>query len=114
VLAATHARPRLVLAEHPRGERFDAFWLVGGRVVDWGPLAAIDDVMQRTERALRGGDGTGATACLAPDEVDEARIVATWLDGHEARTLDLHSGAERSALERFLPSAHAAPVERVA
>src|SRR4051794_10513053 len=31
VLAATHARPQLVLAEHPRGGRFDAFWLVGGR-----------------------------------------------------------------------------------
>ncbi len=38
VLAATHARPRLVLAEHPRGGAWDAFWLVGGRIADWGPL----------------------------------------------------------------------------
>jgi DNA polymerase-3 subunit epsilon len=102
VLAATHTRPRLVLAEHPAGGRFDAFWLVGGRVVDWGPLGELDDVMQRTARALRAGDGTGATAVLAPDEVDEARIVATWLDAHDARTLDLHHGADRAMVARFL------------
>jgi DNA polymerase-3 subunit epsilon len=102
VLAATHTRPRLVLAEHPAGGRFDAFWLVGGRVVDWGPLGELDDVMERTDRALRAGDGTGATAVLAPDEVDEARIVATWLDGHDARTLDLHHGADRAMVARFL------------
>ena len=106
VLAATHARPRLVLAEHPRGGRCDAFWLVGGRVVDWGPPGDLDEVMERTVRALRGGDGTGATACLAPDEVDEARIVATWLDGHDAPALDLHGGVDRAAVARLLASAH--------
>jgi DNA polymerase III subunit epsilon len=106
VLAATHARPKLVLAEHPQGGRCDAFWLVGGRVVDWGPPGELDDVMQRTVRALRGGDGTGATACLAPDEVDEARIVATWLDAHEGPALDLHGGADRAAVGRLLASAH--------
>jgi hypothetical protein len=91
-----------VLAEHPQGGRSDAFWLVGGRVVDWGPLGDIDEVAERTARALRGGDGTGATASLAPDEVDEARIVATWLDGHDAAVLDLHGGADRDALARFV------------
>jgi DNA polymerase-3 subunit epsilon len=106
VLAATHARPRLVLAEHPRGGRCDAFWLVGGRVVDWGPPGDLDEVMERTVRALRGGDGTGATACLAPDEVDEARIVSTWLDAHDAPVLDLHGGADRAAVARLLASAH--------
>ena len=40
VLRATHAAPRLVLARHPVKERFDAFWLVRGRLVDWGPLPA--------------------------------------------------------------------------
>ena len=49
-------------------------WSTGGR------RATSTRSMERTVRALRGGDGTGATACLAPDEVDEARIVATWLD----------------------------------
>jgi DNA polymerase-3 subunit epsilon len=105
VLAATHARARLVLAAHPTGERFDAFWLVGGRVVDWGPLGPLEEVEERTVRALRGGDGTGATACLAPDEVDEARIVATWLDSHDAPVLDLHEGADRERLERFVGGA---------
>src|SRR5205085_10356680 len=36
-MAATHARPRLVLASHPEAARFDALWLVGGRVADWTP-----------------------------------------------------------------------------
>jgi hypothetical protein len=87
-------------------------------VVDWGPLGELDDVMERTTRALRAGDGTGATAVLAPDEVDEARIVATWLDGHDARTLDLHHGADRAMVARFLVSAndhrhvHAGRVQR--
>jgi DNA polymerase-3 subunit epsilon len=105
VLAATHARARLVLAEHPQGGRFDAFWLVGGRVVDWGPLGGVDDVLARTRHALRGGDGTGATACLAPGEVEEAKIVATWLDAHEARTLALGPGVGRGELEVFLSAA---------
>jgi DNA polymerase III subunit epsilon len=38
LLEATHARPRLVLAAHPDGLSCDAFWLAGGRLVDWGPL----------------------------------------------------------------------------
>src|SRR4051794_34881957 len=36
VLLATHACSRIVLASHPVKERFDAFWLVAGRVLDWG------------------------------------------------------------------------------
>src|SRR3954462_10199243 len=72
-IAASHARPRLVLAEHPRGGRFDCFWLVGGRVVDWGPLGDLDALWERTAAALRGGDGTGPIASLRPDEVDDAR-----------------------------------------
>ena len=81
VLAATHARPRLVLAEHPSGGRCDAFWLDGGRVVDWGPPGDLDEVI-------------------------EARIVATWLDAHDAPALDLHGGADRAAVARLLASAH--------
>ena len=38
VLRATQAAPRLVLARHPVKERFDAFWILRGRVLDWGPL----------------------------------------------------------------------------
>ncbi|MEA2268266.1 MAG: polymerase subunit epsilon [Solirubrobacteraceae bacterium] len=114
VLAAGHARPRLVLAEHPRGARFDAFWLVGGRIVDWGPLGDLDDVVARTAAALRGGDGTGPTASLAPDEVDEARIVATWLDGRAAPALDLAVAPGRDRLERFVASTTAAASDAAA
>jgi DNA polymerase III subunit epsilon len=106
-IAASHARPRLVLAEHPRGGRFDGFWLVGGRVVDWGPLGDVDDLWERTAAALRGGDGTGPTASLRPDEVDDARIVATWLQSHPARALDLSRGPDRGELERFVAGARA-------
>jgi hypothetical protein len=109
VLAATHARPRLVLAEHPRGGRFDCFWLVGGRVADWGPLRALEDAAARTAAALRGGDGTGPTASLGPDEVDDARIVATWLESHEALVLDLSRAPGRAELDRFLAAAGARP-----
>jgi DNA polymerase III subunit epsilon len=107
VLAASHAHPRLLLAEHPRGGRFDAFWLVGGRIVDWGPLGDLDDLRARTAAALRGGDGTGPTASLTPDEVDEARIVATWLDRNPSRALDLTRAPAGAALERFLAAARA-------
>ena len=38
VLRATHTGARLVLAPHPEAAgRFDAIWIAGGRVVDWGP-----------------------------------------------------------------------------
>jgi DNA polymerase III subunit epsilon len=113
-IAASHARPRLVLAEHPRGGRFDCFWLVGGRVVDWGPLGDLDDVWERTATALRGGDGTGPTASLQPDEADDARIVATWLQSHPAPTLDLSRAPGRAEIERFLASARAQDGEEVA
>ena len=39
VLRATHTGARLVLAPHPEAAgRFDAIWIAGGRVVDWGPV----------------------------------------------------------------------------
>ena len=51
VLRATHAGTRLVLAPHPAARgRFDAFWIAGGRVVDWGALPADP---RRAGRALR-------------------------------------------------------------
>jgi hypothetical protein len=80
---------------------------VGGRIADWGPLGDVDDVVARTAQALRSGDGTGPTATLRPAEVDEARIVATWLDGHAAPSLDLGRPPDRAALERFLTGAGA-------
>ena len=86
VLEATHARPRLVLAPHPVGGSFDAFWVVGGRLVDWGSVGdGACELERRTEAALargggRGGPGVGTH--LPPDEVDEMRIVAAYLASH--------------------------------
>jgi DNA polymerase-3 subunit epsilon len=85
VLEATHARPRLVLAAHPvDGRRRDAFWLAGGRLVDWGALP--DDpgeLWERTGRALaRGGRPGELGAHVPPDEIDEVRLVRTYLASH--------------------------------
>src|SRR3954469_11239718 len=52
LLEATHARSRLVLARHPSQDRWDAFWLVAGRVADWGALPDIDELGERTANAL--------------------------------------------------------------
>jgi DNA polymerase-3 subunit epsilon len=85
VLEATHARPRLVLACHPTdGGRRDAFWLVGGRLVDWGAVP-VDwgELVERTERALtRGGRPGEIGAYVPPEEVDEVRLVRTYLASH--------------------------------
>jgi DNA polymerase-3 subunit epsilon len=110
-LHATHARPRLVLAPHPRdGRRFDAFWLADGRVVDWGPPTPptppappgdASDLHERTRRAAARSAG-GAAACLPPDEVAEARIVQTWLASHDAPALELDPLPEPAALAAFV------------
>ena len=85
VLEATHARPRLVLAPHPADPaRRDGFWLVGGRLMDWGPLPDdVDGIRERTTEALRRGGRVGELgAHVPPDAVDEVRIVATYLASH--------------------------------
>jgi DNA polymerase-3 subunit epsilon len=104
VLEATHARPRLVLAEHPSDKRRDAFWLVGGRLVDWGPMPDLDELERRTEAALaRGGRIGELGAHVPPDEVDEVRIVAAWLASHpESPRLVLEPKPARPSLESFV------------
>ena len=84
VLEATHARPRLIIAAHPTGRSGDAFWVVGGRVVDWGPVpGTLEELEQRTRAALaRGGRAGELGAHVPPHEVDEVRIVAAYLASH--------------------------------
>jgi DNA polymerase-3 subunit epsilon len=91
VLRAAHMGARLVLAPHPVRERsFDAFWIVGGRVADWGPLPEdADEVAARTEFALRRAVPAGLGGWLPADELDETRIVGAWLAAHEAPALEL-------------------------
>jgi len=104
VLEATHARPRLVLAAHPTRPRFDAFWLAGGRLLDWGPLSVdLDELKRRTDAVLAVAGRSGELgAHVPPDEVDELRIVGRWLAAHpDAPQLVLAPAPDRTALAAF-------------
>ena len=91
VLRAIHAGSRLVLAAHPTdAARCDAFWIVGGRVVDWGALPEDpDELAARTADALRAAPRPELGGWLRPDEIAEARIIGLWLAAHEARVHEL-------------------------
>jgi len=85
VVEATHARPRLVLVGHPADPgRREAFWLAGGRLVDFGPEpGAPGELEEQTTNALRRAGRVGELgAHVPPDEVDEVRIVTTYLASH--------------------------------
>ena len=103
LLRAAHAHPRLIVAPPPAGSEppdgaVDAFWLVGGRVVDWGAVSDVDELEARTRAALR----TRAEPWVPPDEVHELRIVSAWIAAHEQRTLDLGQPPSRDELESLL------------
>ncbi len=95
VLEATHVRPRLILAQHPTQASFDAFWMVGGRLVDWGSLPETSaELTERTAAALlRAGRVGELGAHVPPLEIDEVRIVETYLVSHpDTRQLALDPG----------------------
>jgi hypothetical protein len=97
-----------VLAPHPVGSTFDAFWVVGGRLVDWGPVGGGGELERRTEAALaRGGVlGPGVGTHLPPDEVDEMRIVAAYLASHpDTPELVLDPAPGAAGLEGFVREA---------
>ena len=98
MLRATPAAPRLVLARHPVKERFDAFWIVQGRLVDWGPLPGPTELAARTEAALARPPGR---TVIPVDEVDELRIVAGWIAEHEPPVLELDPAPSEPDLLRF-------------
>jgi DNA polymerase-3 subunit epsilon len=103
VLRAAHAGARLALVAHPSvPERRDAFWIVAGRVADWGPLPADPaELAERTAAALRTAPGPGLGGWLPAAELDEARIVGAWLAAHEARVLELDPAPAPARLARF-------------
>jgi DNA polymerase III subunit epsilon len=114
VLEATHARPRLLAVRHPNGPALDGFWLAGGRLVDWGPLDDdLDQLESRTAAALtRAGRIGELGAHVPPDEIDEVRIVGTWLASHpDTPQLSLRPGPGRGDLQRFLETAAATAAE---
>lgn len=104
--SATHARPRLVLASHPEAARFDALWLVGGRIASWAPLTPELDAWDRTQRALSGAGY--ATPTLTPDEAAQVRIATTWLASHPSLELRLTGDVTQARVERFVGRALAA------
>ncbi len=104
VLEAIHSRTRLILAPHPTADSFDAFWLAGGRLVDWGQLPEPAELEVRTRAALaRGGRAGELGAHVPPDEIDEIRIIATYLASHpDTPQLVLDGDIGAGALERFV------------
>ncbi len=96
-LRAAHAHPRLVLAGEEGVDGVDAFWIVGGRVADWGAVTSIDEVVERTEAALL----RRAEPYVPADEVQELRIVSTWLAAHPVDALELEPRPSTEALRGF-------------
>jgi DNA polymerase III subunit epsilon len=104
-LRSAHGGARLVLAPPPDGSSgFDAFWLVGGRVADWGPMPPWEELERRTALALATRPPAPGPDSIPPGEVDEVRIVATWLAEHdECPELPLEpppTGAQLAAFAR--------------
>jgi DNA polymerase-3 subunit epsilon len=104
VLRAAHTGARLVLAPHPaRDGVYDAFWIVGGRVADWGPCPEdAEEVEARTAVALRRAVPAGLGGWLPADELVEARIVGAWLAGHEAPALELDPAPAPERVRAFV------------
>ncbi|MGB9183915.1 MAG: hypothetical protein WCB67_07595, partial [Solirubrobacteraceae bacterium] len=113
VLRATHAQPRLLLVAHPSRDVREAFWIAGGRLVDSGPIANhdLDQLQQRTEAAVARGGRLGELGAHVPTgEIDEVRILGSWLASHpETAQLVLHPVPGRDALAKFLAAAAPEP-----
>ena len=109
VLQAIQAEPRLVLARHPTKPVFDAFWLVAGRVVDWGPLeGGADELARRTEVVLAAAPtGAGRATAVPAEEVDEVRIASAWIAEHGPPDLPVSDAPSAERLERFVAAAAA-------
>lgn len=84
------AAPRLVAAgagdagEAQPGAEPDWLWVVAGRVAHWGAPGPDGAIPAAVDAALAAAsrEASDPAAVLAPDAVDEVRIVAGWLAGH--------------------------------
>jgi DNA polymerase III subunit epsilon len=103
ILEATHARPRLLIDSHPTAPRHDCFWVVGGRVVDWGGVRDADELQARTSAALTRGRRQGELgAHVPPAEVDELRLMASYVASHpDLRRVDLKPAPDQAQLARL-------------
>jgi DNA polymerase-3 subunit epsilon len=105
-LEAVHSGARLVLAHHPTAPRWDAFWVVAGRVVDWGALPGRDQLERRTALALAKARKPSP---LKPVEVDEVRIVASWIASHMPEELPLADGVDAAGFAAAATGGGAVP-----
>jgi DNA polymerase-3 subunit epsilon len=107
MLRAIHTGARLVLAPHPEAAgRFDAIWIAGGRVVDWGPVERADELAPRSARALVGAPTAGSLGGWLPaDAVAEARLVGAWIAANRPPALELHARTGKAAHAAFLARA---------
>ncbi|HKP89760.1 MAG TPA: hypothetical protein VJT75_07255, partial [Thermoleophilaceae bacterium] len=108
LLQATHARTRLVVAPHPSKRRFDAFWIVAGRVADWGALPETGELVERTRSALARRPARQVGSAVPPAEVDEVRIVHAWLAANEPPQLALDGEPDPDRLSAWVAAATAA------
>ena len=104
ILRATHTAPRLMLARHPVKPRFDAFWIVRGRLADWGPLPGHSELVERTRTALERHGAAGARRCRRP------RWTSCGSSGAGSpttsrRSSPLDPAPEPEAMERFVAAA---------
>ncbi|MEA2388370.1 MAG: polymerase subunit epsilon [Thermoleophilaceae bacterium] len=104
-LQATHARTRRVVAPHPAKPRFDVFWIVAGRVVDWGPVPDAGELAERTRAALSRRRPRQVGSAVPAEEVDEVRIVHAWLAANEPPQLPLDEPPEPERLEAWVAAA---------
>jgi DNA polymerase-3 subunit epsilon len=103
MLRAVHSGSRLVLAPHPAKSGWEAFWIVQGRVVDWGPLPPPAEAAARSARALEGARPARAIA-VTQDEVDELHIVSSWIAAHDPPQLDLDPPGSPAGVAAWLAS----------
>ena len=103
VLRAIHTGSRLVLAPHPEAAgRFDALWIAGGRVVDWGPVDGTS-LAPRSARAFRHAPAPGRVGGWLPAEaIPETRLVGAWIAANEPPMLELGPRTGEAEHEAFL------------
>jgi DNA polymerase-3 subunit epsilon len=104
VLRATHTGARLVLAPHPEEKgRFDAIWIAGGRVVDWGPGETAAELAPRSARAYAEAPASASLGGWLPaDAVAEARLVGAWIAANQPPALELGARTGKAAHTAFL------------